>query len=327
MNVVFHGGEPLLAPDHLLAAYKEVLDCHDSPVTYSLVTNGILLSQSRIEKLLEVFPTLDVAVSYDGPADSSGYRVDFKSSPTVERVEAALALLRDFGVQASIVAVATRRLIGNEHLLVEKVASFGNLRTLKITPCFDYAIKQSSVGARLRRRPVVGIVAAQSGRAEWALAPDEYTNVVTAAAKCWRDNGFYKSFLLEPFGSILLSNSGSDSGYTDFSERKQPFILTLSATGTLSTSDEFESRASLIGMVEELSAPLVDLIGSVLQPLWEDCQTLLDQCAACTHVGVCRGGGLPDRLAFARSPVHADEYCSARRKLIANLLAMADRHL
>lgn len=322
LNVVFHGGEPLVTPVHRLAEYVDAFKCHDQPVTFGIVTNGTLLTEKLITDLQQACPGIRFTVSYDGPQQSSQFRVDHRGQPTVGPVERALELLSEMALPTGVITVATRALLGAESALLDSLSSYPAVNSLKITPCLDYGVQQSSAGSRLRSKRTISILAGQEGQAAWALSPAEYNQVVLRASGLWKARGYFKQFILEPFMSILLSLRGADSGSTDFSEVKQPFMVTLSATGLLSTSDEFETAAGLIGPIRTLEEPIRYLIPARLDPLWNQCQGLLASCTSCSHRSTCRGGGLPDRLAYDGAT--REQYCQARRALIDGIAELID---
>ena len=275
---------------------------------------------------MEIIPDLEVSVSYDGPGMASAFRQDFKGKSTVRKVEGSLALLDSMQIPFAVMTVASSATIGHEHDIVDAVAKYRNVHTLKVMPCFDYAVIQSETGAGFRAPGTVDLLKKSTGSPPWAITPLEYNQIILACAERWIREGHFSRFILEPFTSILASAGGGQGGYTDFSSKKQPFVVTLSATGTVSTSDEFESDVALIGHVNDLAGTLVDQIRTVPNRLWKDCESLMQTCSSCSHKDVCHGGGLPDRLAFAPSRRLSSDYCGARRDLIDAVLEMASNN-
>lgn len=322
LNVTLHGGEPLQVPDRRLEEYAAILREHAQALTVSIVTNGLLLTERRVERLRRIWPGIQFSISYDGPGSGSSYRVDYKGRQTGHRVKDAMYILDSAELDYSVFTVATTALQGQEERLLDDLADHSGLRSLRVLPCLDYEVAQSAAGAALRSPRTVAAVRDAGPVPDWALTPSQYTDLVLTLSRAWRDKGLYKRFVLDPTTSVIAAASGGDSGYTDFSWKKQQYILVLSPAGVLSTSDEFEKDTARIGHVSEVSGPLYVLIREGPRRLWNRVLPMMNKCESCSHVDVCRGGNWPDRLAYQRSKELDDEYCRARRTLIDGVLEL-----
>lgn len=111
MNVIFHGGEPLLYGKDRLSTILEKIEKEipkDFSIEYSIQTNSSLLSDSWIDLFKEY--NFDVGISLDGPIQVNGhYGINKESS--VDNAVSAYHLLKDNGIDCGFLSVIT-----NEHL-------------------------------------------------------------------------------------------------------------------------------------------------------------------------------------------------------------------
>jgi uncharacterized protein len=94
LNVVLHGGEPLLAGHDHFEALVSMLVSHAGPdrIRLHLQSNGMLLDETWC-MLLERFD-IKVGISLDGDATANAARVDHRGRPSWERTVAGIALLK-----------------------------------------------------------------------------------------------------------------------------------------------------------------------------------------------------------------------------------------
>jgi uncharacterized protein len=108
-SIVFHGGEPLLFGkarfDALCTRLGQLAQRTGCRLRTSMTTNGLLVDAewARLCARYDV----GVAVSIDGPRRThDARRLDFKNRGTFDRAVAALPILRDAGVEPSVIACA-----------------------------------------------------------------------------------------------------------------------------------------------------------------------------------------------------------------------------
>ena len=121
VGLEFHGGEPLLLPDEWYeeaVAYGRALAReHNKIIDFPLVTNGTMLSEKRLKRLLDL--GIRFCISCDGP-------------PTIndilrgagERVERALALVHRERVQTGVITVLSQ---ANWNRMPEVMDWFGDI--------------------------------------------------------------------------------------------------------------------------------------------------------------------------------------------------------
>jgi uncharacterized protein len=110
VNVIFHGGEPLLAGKaffrYAIDALRDRLKPHCS-VTFGIQSNGTLIDESWLDLLKDLEVT--VGVSVDGPRElNDKFRVDYKGQSTHATLERALRLMQQEqyrGVNSGVLCV------------------------------------------------------------------------------------------------------------------------------------------------------------------------------------------------------------------------------
>lgn len=313
IRVVLHGGEPLVVGKRRMRELLEVLTDYPGPVALAMQTNGLLLDAGWLALFDEVAPAIDIAVSLDGPGTANSFRVDYRDRPTYDRVLRAITLLGESGRDVGIATTVTRLLLGREEELMELLASLPRVRAVRLSPCLDYSVvtRKFPKGNELSLRVLNG---AGRGAAGWATAPGEFARFVARCFDLWRQSHYWQ-FLLEPTYSMLLSASGGDSALTDWSDRKEPFIVSLYPTGDVHSSDEISVPGNRLGSVYDPKS-LSELLDLHTNPdLRLAMERQLATCSTCSHEAVCRGGSLADRMRLAGTPWE-QEYCEARRWLI-----------
>lgn len=126
INLVWHGGEPLMVP---LSYYEEIYDfCkkQSSEFIYSLQTNGTLLNQENIDFFRK--NNTSIGLSFDGLSNECT-RAD------TTKVLKNIKLLQDNGCYPGAVMVVNKNNVNN---LIEEYKYFKSLNLgMKINPMFD----------------------------------------------------------------------------------------------------------------------------------------------------------------------------------------------
>lgn len=112
INVIFHGGEPLLyGAKRLLTVIEDIQQKKgdDFVVDYSIQTNGSLITDEWVDIFKKYH--FDVGISLDGPVLLNGHWYGDRNK-SVEEAVSKYHMLRDKGVRCGILSVIT-----NKHLL------------------------------------------------------------------------------------------------------------------------------------------------------------------------------------------------------------------
>jgi uncharacterized protein len=322
LSVMLHGGEPLLAGRARTGQLLDVLAGHSAPVSLSVQTNGILLDDRWLTFFEHRWPDIEIGVSLDGDFEGNAHRVDYRGKATYDRVVAGLRVLEQRGWNCGVIVVVSRKLLGRAEQLVEEMLRYPGVKNVKLSPCLDYDVVSKT------HRGVTGtqinLLNAGSGMPGWATTPQEYAEFVEEVLAVWRRRGAYRSFLIEPFVSIIRAAAGHPTGFTHFDDRKDPFIVTLYPDGRIGSCDEMDMPAALLGHVDD-GIPVDDLIAQGRERgVFSQMETLMAECDGCRVRSMCRGGSLPDRIRFKTAEQRLD-YCQSRMKIIDSATELARR--
>jgi uncharacterized protein len=313
LRIVLHGGEPLLVGIKRMRALLEILRGYPGPLEMTMQTNGMLLTDAWIDLFEELCPDIDVGVSLDGPREANAHRVDYRDRTTFDKVIAGIDLLARRGHDMGICLTVTPLVLGRERETMQLIADLPRVRAVRLSPCLDYNVTTRTFPVG-NADALMQLNGTGQGAPGWATTPMEYAKFVAACFDFWRVAHF-REFTVEPILSIMLMSLDGESFLTDWSQRKEPYIVTLHPNGGLSTSDEISGISSAIGHVDSVS-DLDEVIRYQRNPALADAMhELLEVCGSCSHEAVCSGGSLADRLRFRGTGVSAD-YCDARRWLI-----------
>ncbi len=102
VGLEFHGGEPMLLPDEwyeeAVGYARKLANDNNKIIEFPLVTNGTMLSEKRLEKLLSL--GIRICLSCDGPP-----HINDELRGGGERVERTFKMLRDKRVPFSVITV------------------------------------------------------------------------------------------------------------------------------------------------------------------------------------------------------------------------------
>jgi radical SAM protein with 4Fe4S-binding SPASM domain len=120
--------------------------------------------------------------------------------------------------------------------------------------------------------------------------------------------------------SVLRSILGKPGAFTHWSDRKDPYVVTLYPDGAVGGADELLRSDVHFGSLHELSN-IQDVIGVRERfPLGDAFEKLLSACEGCVVEHVCNGGALADRLRYHGTDL-SGEYCDSRRRLVEHVAA------
>jgi radical SAM protein with 4Fe4S-binding SPASM domain len=314
LAVTLHGGEPLIVGQAAMLPLLHELRGYAGPVKLGMQTNGLLLDGAWLDLFEREWPGLTLGISLDGDEAANGHRVDHRDRSTFDGVVDALRLLSERHWTVGLIMVVTRRALGRAETILQTFARHPCVRLVKLASCLDYAVTSRRYGSP-SGRTMIALNPVGVGVPGWATTPSQYVEFVEQAATYWRAAGLYRNFLLEPVVSIVRAIDGKPTEFTEFSDRKEPFIVTLYPDGRVGSSDHFGMPQALLGHVDEVD-DLSQLLDLRTNPALRDrLDALTRSCDGCTHQATCRGGSLADRLRY-HTPELASGYCDARRRLI-----------
>jgi radical SAM protein with 4Fe4S-binding SPASM domain len=321
LALTLHGGEPLLLKPPAMAALLAELRRYDGPLTLGIQTNGLMLDNTWLDFFDREWPGLKIGLSLDGDELANSHRVDHRDRPIFGRVLRTTELLATRGRRVGLIMVVTREALGRAAEIMPRFAELGCVDIVKLASCMDFSVTSKQYPTP-SGQTILRLNSTSTGRPGWATTPGEYTEFVEQAIECWRSTGLFRNFLLEPALSALRAVTHRPTEFTEFSDRKEPFIVTLYPDGRIGSSDHFDMPSALLGHVDE-----IDNLDEVLDfhtntALLASLNELSEYCSGCRHQLTCRGGSLADRLRYHQGGL-AEDYCDARR----NLLDFVEREL
>lgn len=303
ISVELHGGEPLLAGDAHLARLGNVLSTTHNVKTIRMQTNAVGLTKERIFSLVRLMPTLEFGISYDGPLELNGFRLDVANNQTAHRVEQAIEILEENKIPYGVISVVSTSNIGSPEAIIKWALDKRHLHTLKFAPAFATFTKQSDTVKRSKSATIKK--STHNTMPNWAITPDQFTTFLEAVWNTWVHHRGYRQLSIEPFDSFIAKIIGYESMSCHFSDRKCEHILTLYPGGVLGLCDELSPRP--VGNISLYLSNYTN-IGE------ED--ELEKQCASCEVSKICVSGCMATRLRFARQGM-SEDYCKHRRQTIS----------
>lgn len=284
VNVVFHGGEPLLYP---IDGFREMLKAigRFSNVKYvQIQTNGSLLTQAHVDLFWREFSSLkiEISISLDGDRESNRLRCDAQGKETYDNVLNAYSLLHANGVKAGLLSVLHRGSIGRYMDYVDMLSSIPNISFVKLNAL------HLMDGDRLTDK---------------SICPTEYMNLACQIHAEYIKRKMYERFPIEPFLGAMQAFRGMDSKYCNFSNRKCNNFICLYPSGKLTLCDSLPMSDFSLGRFAERTSAVGLLRG------------FQDSCAKCPLVNFCRGGCLGLRFQMRGNSDLMRDYCISRLML------------
>lgn len=306
IELLFHGGEPLLIGEAVFQQMLEVVRTHRDKVrTVSIQTNGTLLNESWIKLLFETYQDLDmqISISLDGTPEMNKLRITYSGKPTFVSVRQAFNLLATVDRQAGLLSVIGRHALTHAGEYVEFLLSIPNLKFVKINPLYD-----SEPGAL---RPD-------------SITPSQFTEFLKKVAIEWVNRKGFARFPMEPLLSYIQQLQGVGSRFCHFNRRKCLNFSTLYPDGRMGICDNFSAREFPAAFAESESfRGELELLArsDVTAPFRE----MLEKCQQCEILPLCQGGCLSQRLYFRRNvPALYEEYCEHRKEMFRFVHTLID---
>jgi uncharacterized protein len=299
MDIVLHGGEPLLAGPavitHAVRAIRTALGRHRR-ANFSIQTNGLLLD----DDFLKLFDKLDLTVglSLDGDREMNDrHRRQADGSGSYSKTAAAASLLsrypRLFGGILSVIDLRNDPVRAYEAL-----ARFG-------PPVIDFLLPHGNWSAPPPERPATDT----APYADWLIAAFDHWYQAPGPSTSVR--------LFEEIMSLLLGGSSrtEDVGLSPVT------VVVVESDGDIVLSDVLRSSADAIGLNvsrDSFDAALRTPRAAAVQAR---AATLSAQCKACPVGRVCGGGLYAHRYRAENGFDNPSVYCADLYRLITHIRA------
>ncbi len=311
VNVIFHGGEPLLAGAPRIVQTAQRIRGAVPPQTtlrFSLQTNGTLLDEAALAWLVDA--GIWVSLSLDGGKTANDlHRLDHRGRSSFERTVRALELLeRNREIYGGVISVV------DPSVDPEDLFAFFGPRT---PPGWDFLLPDAHYECRPRGRDA---------------DPTLYERWLLRAFDVWFDK--YSTIPVRTFDAILAALAGLPSE-TDSFGFGEPDLLTIETDGTYHSLDVLKitaSEATSLGLGLDRN-PISEAAASPKLLAYRELLSfagLSMSCQRCSEVGVCGGGAVPHRYSldgFKNPSVYCAEMLGliqhARNRVNATLASTA----
>lgn len=302
INVVFHGGEPLVLGGKRIIEYTDLICAtvgEKARVSFSMQTNGTLITQDFLDCCL--MRNIGISVSIDGPkAIHDKHRCYASGGGSFSTVLNNIHLLQKYGSIFDGVIGVIDPMFSPEDVL----NFFDEMDLLDV----DLLLPDSTY-----QDPPLG-------RDENSSL---YTDWLCAAFDCWFKT--HQRLHFRTFEYILKGILGLDTDLDAFGLGELDY-LTIEADGSYHTSDILKvayENASAIGgtlddmsICEALNSPKISEYNELLS--WN---SLPDKCKICEYGYICGGGSLPHRYSPDTGFQNPTVYCQEMYSLIAHAKA------
>ncbi|WP_432983650.1 FxsB family cyclophane-forming radical SAM/SPASM peptide maturase [Dactylosporangium sp. CA-233914] len=298
VDVVLHGGEPLLARPRHLGAVLEILRDRVPFVSFELQTNGMLIDDEWLS-LFDRFG-VRVGVSLDGPpAANNRHRLSHRGRSTADAAVRGIELLREQShLFAGILAVVD--LHDDPVEVHDYLASLG-------PPIVDFNLPHATHDSP-----------------PWRTDPDEpeYGRWLSRVYDAWigADSYTHSVRMLEDIVALSLGAKGS----VESLGLAPSGIVVVESDGSIENVDTLKAAAP---GAAELGLNVFDhtFDDVVRHPAIRQRQAgaaaLAEECQRCPLVSVCGGGYLPHRLSAERGYRNPSVYCQDLAYLIRHVQA------
>lgn len=293
IEIIWHGGEPLLAGKIFFGNVLEEESKINKKIVNIIQTNGTLLDQEWARILKR--GRFRVGISVDGPEDMHDfYRVSKLGRPTFKLVKRGIAAVKDLGVPIGPISVITKGSISRAKEIFSFLYNSG-LKKMNFSPCPD--IGES-----------------------YAITGKEYGEFLLAIFEEWMklDDPDVKIVPLSSFMQVLVGGHPTVCYYKDDCSN----FLSIDSDGSVyvcGRSVGIESRK--IGNVKDES------LGNILKSekylsIKRDMSSISSECKTCEWLSVCNGG----------CPLHRDDkrrylLCDAVKLVLPEMKKEVNKHI
>ncbi len=297
VNIIFHGGEPLMCGEQKLLDFVDIIDTilgENIKASYSLQTNGTLVTDSFLHACEQ--KDIGISLSVDGHKCIHNKHRKYKNGTgSHDDVVRGISLLKQYpSIFEGVIGV-----IDPEFDPAEILQFFDDIGVENV----DLLLPDSTY------------TDLPKGREQH---PDLYKQWLIRAFDEWFFN--HQAIRLRTFEHILSGVMGQDGSLDAFGLGSLDY-LTIETDGTYHTSDILKvayENASAIGFgVKEdtieaaLSNEKVAQYNNLLKP-----EALPDKCKKCTYAHLCGGGSLPHRYSEETGFNNPSVYCEEMFTLI-----------
>lgn len=275
ISFAFQGGEPMLAGIDFYRQALHLQKRYQKPgqiIENTIQTNGVLID----EEWAAFFAEHDflVGISLDGPRKvHDACRVDASGQPTFERVMDGIALLKAHGVRYNIATVVTESLTSQAAYLY-KFYKRNAFPYIQLIPCMGDSWAYDGTGTGAEN--------------EYSVRPASYGRFLCGMFDLWyEDFCAGEDMEIRMFSNLAQLAAGYPAEECGMNGCCSCYFVT-EADGSVYPCDFYCTDAYCLGTV---SQPFEELIGNPkVTDFLRASVPKADECAACPHYRLCRGG-------------------------------------
>lgn len=292
LNVLFHGGEPMLLNSAYYEAAMNIFEEYNEDVCFGIQTNATRIDDDWISFFKKNRRRLGISVSLDGPTSVNKFRLTKDKKETYEIVRNNVKKLGENGIKTGMICTIVSSTLGKEKELFQMLSDFDNLQFVKLNPCMD--------------RNQDGTVPF------WGISPGQYFDFVNNFFDIMIKNSAWENFYVEPIISVLKRLQGVTSSFCNYSDKKCTNFISIYPDGTITSCDNFNLRDGFIGRLEDQMAFDNILYFQENEGLKTTYGNLMSKCVECAYYDLCKGGCIAARKRYEDN----DEYCNGIKRMI-----------
>lgn len=283
---VFQGGEPTLRGLGFFREFVSIaskLNKKNSPVYYSLQTNGTLIDEQWAEFFKE--NNFLIGLSLDGDQSDNLYRVDADGCNAFKQVTDTAELFKRYGVEFNILAVTTARTAKNIEAIYTWFKAQG-FRYLQFIPCL---------------RPI-----GDDSESDLYMTVEQYGDYLIKLFKLYAEDyeqGNYVS--VRQMDNIVRMYLGGLAEQCGVSGHCSPQFV-VEGDGSIFPCDFYCVDEWKLGNINSGTFEEMARSSKIIEFIKESYETKAE-CRRCEYFGLCRGGGCKRNRADM-------DYCAAYKK-------------
>jgi uncharacterized protein len=300
VGFAWQGGEPTLMGVDFFRRAVELQKRHGSSgqqVSNTMQTNGVLLDKDWCRFLHE--NKFLLGISIDGPKPfHDRYRVDLSGTGTFGRVMWGIENCKKHKVEFNALALLNARNVEHPDILFDFLIE-NELYYVQFIPCIE-------------TDPTAGEVA------DFSITPQQYGDFLCRLFDLWYDYGPDKVNIRE-FDSVTTYYVLGNHTICTYAKQCAGFVV-VEHTGEAFCCEFFVEPKWQLGNI--LDTPLEELAASSLKRTFaREKEHLCGKCLVCTHLDICRGGCMKDRVRLDAGRGNRESYfCRAYKQFFDHTL-------
>jgi len=293
VGFAWQGGEPTLMGVDFFRRAVELQKKYGSngqEVSNTLQTNGVLLDDDWCRFLHE--NKFLLGISIDGPKEfHDKYRVDHSGSGTFDRVMKGIENCKKYKVEFSALVLLNNKNVEHPERLFDFLIE-NELTYLQFIPCVE-------------TDPSTGNIA------DFSITPKQYGDFLCRLFDLWYEYGPEKLNIRE-FDSLVTYYVMGKHTICTYSKQCAGFVV-VEHSGDAFCCEFFVEPKWRLGNI--LETPLEKLAASSIKRAFaRDKQNLCNKCLLCSHLDICRGGCMKDRVRLNTKNSRESYFCEAYKQ-------------